>query len=93
MNKRRFAASLVRWPGPHASHVRPNRRHQRVDDREQVEEMNVRMKGSLAGIGAILAKTNDQLVVSRVFPDNPAAKAGLKADQFITAINSIPTAR
>ena len=58
---------------------------------QQVEEKKILMQGSLAGIGAVLKKNNDQLVIREVFPGSPAEKAGLKAGQVVTAINAIPT--
>ena len=58
----------------------------------QVEEKKIQMQGSLAGIGAVLKKNNDQIVINTVIPASPAGKAGLKAGQVITAINAIPTA-
>ena len=57
---------------------------------EQVEDMKITKAGSLAGIGANLAKTNDQLVVGAVYLGSPAEKAGLKIGQVITAINGVP---
>jgi hypothetical protein len=57
---------------------------------EQVEDMKIAKAGSLAGIGANLVKTNDQLVISVVYHGSPAEKAGLKIGQVITAINGIP---
>ena len=59
---------------------------------QQVEEKKIEMQGSLAGIGAVLKKNNDQLAINTVIPGSPAEKAGLKAGQVITAINAIPTA-
>ncbi len=59
----------------------------------QVEEKEIQMRGSLSGIGATLEKKNDQLVISKLIPGSPAEKAGLKAGQFISAINSISTAQ
>jgi len=60
---------------------------------KQVKEMNALRNGSLSGIGAILEKTNDQIVITDVIPGGPADKAGLKAGRVITAINDIPTAQ
>jgi hypothetical protein len=57
---------------------------------EQVEDMKIAKAGSLAGIGANLAKTNDQLVITAVYPGSPAEKTGLQIGQVITAINGVP---
>jgi C-terminal peptidase prc len=59
---------------------------------QQVEDLNIQMKGTLSGIGAILQKTNALLVITRVFPGSPAEKAGLKVGQAIAAINAVATA-
>lgn len=58
---------------------------------EQAAEMEIQRKGSLAGIGAEIDKTKDQIVIKTVLPGSPAEKAGLKAGEVITVINSIPT--
>ena len=46
--------------------------------------------GALAGIGASLRKSGNDLLIQNVFPDSPAAGANLKIGEIITSINRIP---
>ncbi|MEI8247789.1 MAG: S41 family peptidase [Lentisphaerota bacterium] len=57
----------------------------------QAEEREIAIRGTLAGIGAKLEKVNDHIAITMVYPGSPAEKAGLKAGQVITAINTAPT--
>jgi carboxyl-terminal processing protease len=54
--------------------------------------MKIVQAGSLAGIGAVLGKTNDLLVINTVYPGSPSEKAGLKAGMVIAAVNGVSTA-
>jgi carboxyl-terminal processing protease len=50
-------------------------------------------EGKFKGIGAMLGIDNAsrRIVVMRVFPNNPAAVAGLKAGDFVVRVNDEPT--
>jgi carboxyl-terminal processing protease len=50
-------------------------------------------EGKLKGIGAVLGidRKTVRILVTRVFPNNPAAKAGLKAGDLIIRVNDEPT--
>jgi C-terminal peptidase prc len=42
------------------------------------------------GIGALLGKVDDELVLLQVFPDNPAFEAGLRPGEHIVAVDGLP---
>ena len=94
MNNKRFAASVgaLVWAACLACSARevPTTKETTISP-QQVENREIQMKGSLAGIGAVLKKNNDQIVITTVIPGSPAEKTGLKAGQCIAAINAIPT--
>jgi carboxyl-terminal processing protease len=48
-------------------------------------------KGQYSGIGASLQKTHDGVVITSVFPGSPAAAAGLKPGDTITAVDGAST--
>ncbi len=54
----------------------------------------VENQGHFKGIGAMLGIDHDthKIQVIRVFPNHPAAKAGIKAGDYVIAINGEPTA-
>jgi len=45
------------------------------------------LEGTYTGIGVVISKTGDQIVIQTVFPNTPAAKAGLKAGDIIMAVD------
>ena len=94
MNSTSFAASLgaLVWASCLACSAQQVPAKETTTTPQQVEEKKIQMQGSLAGIGAVLKKNNDQIAITTVYPGSPAEKAGLKAGQIITAINAIPTA-
>jgi len=56
-------------------------------DPKMTEEFNQELSGSFEGIGAEIAKKNDQIMVVAPLPDTPAEKAGLKAGDKIMMID------
>jgi len=61
--------------------------HSRYTSREEAEAMNQAMSGSFAGIGIQFLVVNDSTFVTRVNPDGPAAKAGLRLGDRIMKID------
>ena len=55
----------------------------------QTADKRVEVEGSIGGIGAQLANTNDNLVVKGVVASSPAERAGLKAGTKIISINGL----
>ncbi|PUV26425.1 S41 family peptidase [Sphingobacterium athyrii] len=61
--------------------------HSRYTSREEAEQMRVAMSGSFAGIGIQFLKNNDQTIVTKVNPDGPAMRAGIRAGDQILRID------
>ncbi|NLB17175.1 MAG: S41 family peptidase [Syntrophomonadaceae bacterium] len=56
--------------------------------REEFEELGYRLQGSLNGVGIVVAADDNQrIMVVAPIKDSPAAKAGIKSGDVITAIN------
>lgn len=49
------------------------------------------LNGQFAGIGASVEQKNSQIVLSNILPSTPAAKAGLKTGDIITAVDGQST--
>ena len=47
------------------------------------------MKGQFAGIGVLLGEKNGTVFVNQVYPDTPAAKAGLQAGDYFYKIDDV----
>jgi carboxyl-terminal processing protease len=62
---------------------------------KQLKEMQASDDGEFGGIGAVLRwdKKTKSLLVERVMPDTPAAKAGLQGGDRIVLINGQPVAK
>lgn len=54
---------------------------------EERENLELMTTGSYGGIGALIRKTDDGVMISEVYENSPAAKAGLTAGDIILKIN------
>lgn len=61
--------------------------HSRYTSREEAEQMRVAMSGSFAGIGIQFLKNNHQTFITKVNPDGPAMRAGVRVGDQILAID------
>lgn len=61
--------------------------HSRYTSREEAEQMRVAMSGSFAGIGIQFLKNNNQTFITKVNPDGPAMRAGVRVGDQILAID------
>ncbi|WP_313263983.1 S41 family peptidase [Sphingobacterium sp.] len=61
--------------------------HSRYTSREEAEQMRVVMSGSFAGIGIQFLKNNEQTFVTKVNPDGPAMRAGIRVGDQILGID------
>lgn len=57
----------------------------------QIEEARLNQNEQTADIGADFIKNNDKIVVSEVYEDLPAFKAGIQVGDIITAIDGVST--
>lgn len=65
-------------------------RYSRILSGERLERFDVRLKGTLVGIGVQLDRQSDGgFLVSRVFPDGPADRAGLVAGDALLRIDGV----
>ncbi len=61
--------------------------HSRYTSREEAEQMRMAMSGSFAGIGIQFLKNNDQTFVTKINPDGPAMRAGIRVGDQILGID------
>lgn len=61
--------------------------HSRYTSREEAEQMRMVMSGSFAGIGIQFLKNNEQTFVTKVNPDGPAMRAGIRVGDQILGID------
>lgn len=57
---------------------------------EQMKEFTQQLDGKLVGIGTVLAKEADKIVITSLIPNSPALRGGLKARDVIVEINGQP---
>jgi carboxyl-terminal processing protease len=57
---------------------------------EQMKEFNQQLDGKLVGIGVVLAKEADSIVITSLVPNSPALHGGVKARDVIVEINGQP---
>ncbi|KKQ75492.1 MAG: Peptidase S41A [Candidatus Woesebacteria bacterium GW2011_GWB1_38_5b] len=62
-------------------------------DQETYERIQEENKGNYKGIGILYSFQNSKLIVTEVFPDSPAQKAGLKSGYEIFTINGQPVSK
>ncbi|QIH35926.1 S41 family peptidase [Sphingobacterium sp. DR205] len=61
--------------------------HSRYTSREEAEQMRAAMSGSFAGIGIQFLKNNEQTFITKVNPDGPAMRAGVRVGDQIISID------
>jgi len=66
-------------------------RYTRILAGERLKRFDVRLKGTLVGVGATLALQNDRLVVTGLVADAPAIRAGLALGDQIVRIDGVST--
>lgn len=62
-----------------------------VFDEKRQTEHNIQFQGKLAGIGAKVGTRKDTLVLLTVYPDSPAARAGLQDNDEVLRIDDLST--
>lgn len=53
----------------------------------EVTELQADLEGTYTGIGVVIGKVEDQIVIQTVFPNTPASKAGVKAGDIIVSVD------
>jgi len=66
-------------------------RYSRILAGERLDRFDVRLKGTLVGVGATLTLQNDELWVKALIADGPAAKGGLQIGDIIVRIDGTST--
>ncbi|GAC1362731.1 MAG: S41 family peptidase [Ktedonobacteraceae bacterium] len=68
--------------------------HTRFMDAQTVQAENQQLSGKFTGIGIYLQqdKNTKQLIITSPIPNSPAAKAGIKHGDIITAVNGVSAA-
>lgn len=56
-------------------------------DESSVDNFNIQLKGNYTGLGIEIYNSDNEIIISKVFANSPAAKAGLQADDHILKIN------
>lgn len=56
-------------------------------DESSVDNFNIQLKGNYTGLGIEIYNGDNEIIISKVFANSPAAKAGLKANDHILKIN------
>jgi carboxyl-terminal processing protease len=59
---------------------------------EEYQAFQTSLNATVAGIGVLLSDSSGALVVTRVIAGSPAAEAGIKMGDVITAVDGVPTA-
>ena len=59
-------------------------------DADQLAALRDHNEGAYVGVGIQVAGRNDAVVITRVFPDSPAAEAGLAAGDRVVAVDGVP---
>ncbi|MCA9378104.1 PDZ domain-containing protein [Candidatus Peregrinibacteria bacterium] len=55
---------------------------------KELEYFSESLRGNFAGIGAVIAKADDGVIIREILQDSPAYKAQLKAGDIITMVNT-----
>ncbi|MCL2655227.1 MAG: S41 family peptidase [Coriobacteriia bacterium] len=66
-----------------------NDQYARYLDAKALTSYTDEMAGQFGGIGVVLGEKNSTVFVNQVYPDTPAAKAGLKAGDYFYKIGSV----
>jgi len=61
------------------------------EDPQEYKEERIRMEGQYGGLGIIISKKDEKIVIVSPIEDTPAYEAGLKADDEIVRIEDEPT--
>lgn len=56
-------------------------------DESSVDNFNIQLKGNYTGLGIEIYNDDNGIIVSKVFANSPAAKAGLQVNDYILSIN------
>ncbi|KUK13836.1 MAG: S41 family peptidase [Synergistetes bacterium] len=63
----------------------------RYEDPQEYKEEQIQLEGKYGGLGIIITKKDDKIVIVSPIEDTPAYKLGLKADDEIVRIEDEPT--
>lgn len=66
-------------------------RYSRVLAGEKLDRFDVRLKGTLVGVGATIVRRSGELVVTDVVPDGPGETGGLRLGDVIIRIDGVST--
>lgn len=66
-------------------------RYSRLLEGDKLERFDVRLKGTLVGVGATLVNVGGKLVVKKVEPGQPAERGGLRGGDVVVAIDGAST--
>lgn len=66
-------------------------RYSRVLSGEKLDRFDVRLKGTLVGVGATLERKNGELIVTSVVKDGPAERGGLRIGDVLLRLDGIAT--
>lgn len=56
-------------------------------DESSVDNFNIQLKGNYTGLGIEIYNDDNGIIISKVFANSPAAKAGLQVNDYILSIN------
>ena len=66
-------------------------RYSTVLSGDRLDRFDVRLKGTLVGVGLTVVLRGERLTVTNVMPDGPAAKGGVKAGDKVVRIDGVST--
>ncbi|MEY2963615.1 MAG: hypothetical protein RL754_876 [Bacteroidota bacterium] len=59
---------------------------------DQIEDVRLLQTGEYGGIGCVIQKVGEDMMIAQVYPEGPAGKAGLRVGDVITKVGTTSTA-